>query len=166
MRLYFITAAIGILAGGLSGFVGAGAYKPAPVTVKPTTTIVQRGAATSEPTKSQARVISASWGDLDQKEVDAITAAVRKIAPAPLTIFCKDDVYCGDMQLDFENAFESAQWKTKTEAPMIDDTFGIATSLPSLRDAINTATGGRLDVKLIEKSAPFEVLVIGKKPKA
>jgi hypothetical protein len=71
---------------------------------------------------------------------------------------------CG-IKFDFDNAFETAHWETKLEAPFIDDTIGIGTSSPELMDAINGATSGRLKAHIIAKNAPYEVLVIGKKPK-
>jgi len=82
-----------------------------------------------------------------------------------LVIFCQDDAKCGDMQLDFDNAFETAHWETKLETPLIDDTVGVAASTPELVNAINEATAGRLKVKIIKRTRPMKVLVIGKKPK-
>lgn len=162
MRQHFIPAIIAAFVGAAASYGVAVNYKPKPVIVQPQTNVVTRSMA---PTKSELRLAAASWGNLDQKEIDAITAAVREIPKAPLTIFCQDDAKCGDMQLDFDNAFESAHWETKLETPLIDDTVGVGTSLPALRDAINAATGDRLGVKLIKKNAAFEVLVIGKKPR-
>lgn len=152
-------------------------YKPAPTIVQPQTTIVTRTAPDgAKPgikvegvggpgalTTAEKRQLAAQWGDLDQKEVDALAITLKSLPKAPLTIFCEDDSKCGDMQLSFDNAFETAHWDTKLEKPMIDDTFGIGTSREDLRQAINEATGGRLAVKIIAKNAPYEVLVIGKK---
>lgn len=163
---HFTAAIVASLVGGGVAYGVATAYKPAPTLVQPKTTVIARPGPVSEGniTRSERRLLDASWGDLDQKEIDAVAAALTVIAPVPMVIFCHDDSKCGDMALDFENAFESAHWKdVKQETPLIDDTVGVATSRADLRDAINQATSGRLAVKIIAKNAPYDVLVIGKK---
>lgn len=184
------TAYVVVLAGGLlgavGGFVGSTFHKPKPIIVQPQTTVISRPVPMTQTTKqadgssvsvtasgagggpggltrAEQRQLAAQWGDLAQPEVDALSAALKSIAKTPMTIFCQDDSKCGDMQLDFDNAFETAHWDTKLEAPLIDDTIGVATSREDLRDAINAATSGRLSVKIIAKNAPYDVLVIGKK---
>lgn len=163
MRQYVPPIIAGLLAGAVPGGYAIW-HKPAPTIVRPQTTVVQRAPQVGDTvTRSESRAIAASWGELDQKEIDVLSAALAKIERKPLTIFCEDDSRCGDMQLDFDNAFETAHWDTKLEKPLIDDTVGVATSSPELRDAINSATSGRLNVGIIAKNAPYEVLVIGKK---
>ncbi len=156
----------GLLAGMVPG-IYAVMHKPAPTVIQPQTVVVARGDKAADLTKAEKRHAAASWGELDQKEVDAITAALRSIPKGdkPLTIFCKDDMKCGDMQLNFTNAFNSARWDTLEETPLIDDTVGIATTREDLRKAINEATSGRLNVRLVGRNADFDFLVIGaKKP--
>lgn len=185
MRQHIPAIVAGLLAGTVPGAYAIW-HKPAPTIVRPQTTIVSRGPAlpiqgapgvtvkmggvpivTSDPaqslTRSEQRQLAASWGELDQKEIDALSEALKALPKAPLTIFCQRDDLCGDMQLDFDNSFETAHWETKLEMPLMDDTVGVATSREDLRDAINAATSGRLGVKIIAKNAPYEVLVIGKK---
>lgn len=170
MRQLATTAAIAVLTSGIVSFVVAMNVKPTPTVVQPTA-VISRGAMvpvdSKLATKAEQRQVAAAWGDLDQKEVDSLTAALKSIPMAPLVIFCQADEKCGDMALDFENAFESAKWKeVKQETPLVDDTIGVATSREDLRKAIDEATAGRLKVKMIAKNAPYEVLVIGKKPRA
>lgn len=195
MRQHVIPAVIAAVVAAGVAFGTATGYKPKPVVVQPQTTIVARapmqagagkaievpcsaqtGTVTekchmavtdsSQPmSRSELRQAAATWGELAQTEVDALTVALKSLPKTPVTIFCQDDAKCGDMQLDFDNAFETAKWDTKLETPLIDDTLGVATSREDLRDAIDKATSGRLAVKIIAKNAPFDVVVIGKKGK-
>jgi hypothetical protein len=154
---------VSILAGGLAGYESARQYKPAPVIVQPQTNFMgtkKEGVAS----RTEQRRVAMTWGELDQREIDALTKLLDPMPHQPVTIFCEEDSKCGDLQLDFDNAFESAHWDTKLERPLIDDTVGIATSSPELMKAINDATNGRLAVHLIPKNAPFVALAIGKKP--
>lgn len=160
MRPHITAGLIGLLAAAVPSTYAI-MHKPAPVIVQPQTTIVSRNDAGLS--KAEARQAQAQWGDLDQKEVDALSALLKDIPKVPLTIFCEDDSRCGDMQLDFDNAFETAHWDTKLEKPLIDDTVGIATSSPALQAAINEATSGRLHVAIIPKNGQRDFLVIGKK---
>lgn len=171
MRQYATTIGIALVTSAAVSLAVALTVKPAPIV--PQTTVISRGAivpgtaGSLQTTRAEQRAIATAWGDLAQPEVDALTAALKAIAPAPLVIFCQADEKCGDMALDFENAFESAKWKeVRQEAPLIDDTFGVAASREDLVKAINDATSGRLKAKLIAKNAPYEVVVIGKKPRA
>lgn len=136
---------------------------PKPVIVNPQTVITTPANPTEDQSAAAQRKALAAWGNLDQREIDALSVALGKLERKPLTIFCWRADLCGDMQLDFDNAFETAHWDTKLETPLIDDTIGVATSDPKLRDAINAATHGRLEVKIIQKTAPYEVLAIGRK---
>lgn len=170
MRPHMTAAIVGFFAACIPAGLAL-RHKPAPIITQPQTVVVQRGAAGSTTiemtlTRAELRLAAAQWGDLDQKEVDAITAGIKGLPKTPLTIFCEDDYKCGDMQLAFDNAFETDHWDTKLEKPLIDDTVGVATSREDLRKAIDDATGGRLAVKIIAKNAPYDVLVIGKKAAA
>jgi hypothetical protein len=168
--------------GGASGYLTARMHKPADTIVQPKTFIrtpvkpdLNAGpaltpghgaAAAIGLTRSEARLAATTWPGLEQSEIDALTVALKDIPKVPVMIFCQNDALCGDMQMDFENAFESAKWDVKTEAPILDGTVGIATSSAALRDAINAATKGRLTVGEIQKNAPYEALVIGRRPRA
>lgn len=118
----------------------------------------------AKPTK--ARV--ASWGDLDQKEVDALTVELGKLPKAEVAIFCSD-VNCEEIAADFENSLESAKWDCAIERPLLNTNIGIGVtpnnaSGRALAGAINRATDGRLKVGLIEGSLqPGRLaIVIGK----
>lgn len=163
----FLGVTVSALVGGTAGWIVANQYKPKPVVVQPTISMgVRRDTAgVQSMTRTEQLRAAASWGDLDQKEIDALAEALKSIPHAPLTIFCENDSKCGDMQLGFDNAFETAHWDTKLEKPLIDDTVGVGTSSKEILNAIDEATHGRLAVKLIKKNAPYEVLVIGQKPK-
>ncbi len=169
MRQFIAPLALAIVAGSGAGYLMALAHKPAPTIVQPQTTVVQR--AVTDPkhshgiSRSERRQLSLQWGDLDQKEVDALTALLNKLPKVPVVIFCVEDTQCGDLRDDLENSFESAHWDVKTEKPLIDDTVGLAASSEALRDAINEATSGRLKVGIIKKNAPFEAIALGRKPR-
>jgi hypothetical protein len=173
MRQHIVPALIAALVASGVGYGAAVSFKPKPIIVKPQTTVISRSIPATGPmtndqasaylSRSEKRQLATSWGELDQKEIDALSAALKNIPKSPLVIFCEDDSKCGDMQLDFDNAFETAHWDTKLEKPWADTTTGIAVSTGELRDAINVATSGRLNVKIITKDAPYEALVIGKK---
>lgn len=149
-----VTAAVvsGVIAGG--AFVGAKHFeKPANITkiVRPESPNV--------------------WGELEQTEVDALTAALGKLPKRDVAIFCLRG--CGDLALSFDNAFESSHWNSGVEAPLTDDTVGIKVG-PSddpdarkLADAITTATAGRMRPELVDAHIIENrlVLVIGRKPR-
>lgn len=176
MRPHFTAGLIGLLAGAVPGAYAI-FHKPPPTIVQPQTTIVSRtppaGAAAAvesvgaggsgQLTRAEQRQLAAQWGELDQKEVDALSELLKGIPKFPLTIFCVEDSRCGDLQLDFDNAFETAHWETRLEKPLIDDTAGIATSSQLLRDAIDEATSKRFNVGIIPKNGPRDFLVIGNK---
>lgn len=91
---------------------------------------------------------AAAWGELEQSEVDALTAALEKIEKKPVTIFCSD-AHCDDIALDFDNAFESAHWKSGVERPFINAAEGVWSSSKDVAAAIEAATGGRLKVSIL-----------------
>lgn len=66
------------------------------------------------------------WETLTQKEVDALTAELKKpeLTKGPVSIFCSDS-NCDDLALDFDNAFESAGWSSGIERPLSDTNVGI-----------------------------------------
>ncbi len=172
MRSFLAVLVTAVVAGAGSGYVTSTMHKPTTTIVAPQA-IIKRGthldagpASALSLTRSEARLAALTWAGLEQSEIDALTAALKDIPKVSVMIFCQKDTLCGDIQMDFENAFESAHWDVKTDAPLMDLTVGIATSSPALRDAINAATKGRLTVGDIGKNAPYEALVIGKKPKA
>jgi hypothetical protein len=167
----YASAVVVVILGGVAGYVGGSlSPKPAPIIIRPTTTVVSpavKDGASPQP-KSVQRLIDASWGEMDQKEVNALSKALEVMGKdTPVTIFCESDQKCGDLQMDFENAFETAHWQTKLERPLIDDTIGIATSSVEIQKAINEATADRFEVKLIPKNpnVPYYAVAIGKKPK-
>jgi hypothetical protein len=105
-----------------------------------------------------------AWGELEQREVNALQKQLETVEKKPVTIFCSDS-NCQDITLDFDNAFESAHWSTDIQRPMIDDVVGLWTSSQDIADAIARATGGRLTASV----GPWRdkdgiALAIGKKP--
>lgn len=112
------------------------------------------------------------WAELEQSEVDALTAALGKIPKRDIAIFCLRG--CGDLALSFDNAFESAHLASQVETPLIDDNVGIKVGpaddpdARKLGDAITTATAGRIRPELIEAHIVENrlVLVLGRKPRS
>jgi hypothetical protein len=112
-----------------------------------------------------------AWGELSQVEVDALTMILKSMPTKyEVGIFCatKD---CEDLALDFDNAFESAHWKSGVERPLMDSNFGINVGPPdaagkALANAIDKATAGRIKPGLLPAQILGEnrlVLVISKK---
>lgn len=114
--------------------------------------------------KAESRRLARSWGELTQKEVDTLTADLKKAGGKKhVVVFCANDVYCGDMQLDFVNAFASAKWDFDTETPVVDNTKGIGVSDEVIAGVIRAAIP-RLPVTIIQSNMKDKVaLVIGKK---
>ena len=134
---------------------------------------------TPPPEKQQIVVNSANkpspyaWGDLSQKEVDGLTSLLKATSRKfEVAIFCADQ-YCDSLALDFDNAFETAKWKSGIERPISDSNTGINVApndarAKQLAEAISKATNGRLkpgiiDAVLTEKDRV--ALVISRKPK-
>lgn len=108
-----------------------------------------------------------AWGELDQTEIDALQHRLEAMERMPVVIFCNDG-NCGDIALNFDNAFESAHWSSDIQRPMIDNSVGIWTSSQALADAIDAATGGRLKAKILGpewKPRDKIALAIGRKPR-
>lgn len=127
---------------------GGGAYYAVKSTTLPQVTFQQRQG------DAFKRMSPAAWGNLEQREIDALTAELRKLpAKSEVAIFCQHG--CDDMAIDFENALESAKWSCGIERPLYDTNRGINVAPDSeqgraLRDAIEKATGGRLKVGMVE----------------
>lgn len=115
----------------------------------------------TRPPVTHQRVSPHTWDELTQKQVDALTAALKKLPPRPVAIFCK--IGCDDLALSFDNAFESAHWASGIETPLVDDTVGISVGCafregkcPAddpgavLAATLREATGGALDPKLVD----------------
>lgn len=109
-----------------------------------------------------ARQAARQWGELPQKAVDDLTARLGKIDKQPVLILCRDRSDCGDLALDLENAFESAHWDVKIDAPVIDDTIGLSSNDATLAAAVTAAT--KLTVAVVPKSPNHPAfVVIGRK---
>jgi hypothetical protein len=112
------------------------------------------------------------WRELEQSEVDALTAALGKLPKRDVTILCLRG--CGDLALSFDNAFESAHWNSGVETPLSDDTIGISVGprddpdAAKLGLAIATATRDAIVPKLVEAHIIENriVLVLGRKPRS
>lgn len=99
------------------------------------------------------RVSPSTWEGLSQSEVDALTEVLKGLQPHDVAIFCSHG--CDDLALDFDNAFESAHWRSGIERPLLDDNIGLSIGPNNedglaLRAAIFGATAGRLDPKMID----------------
>lgn len=127
------------------------------------TNTVQAPATLRTPTRAEQRKIDARWGELTQKEVDALTKEFKALSKRSVVVFCANDDLCGDMALDFINAIGTAKWDFEQEAPVIDRTVGIGVSDESVATAIRRAIP-RLPVAIIQSNMKDKVaLVIGKK---
>lgn len=110
------------------------------------------------------------WDELEQSQVDALTAALGKLKKRDVAIFCLRG--CGDLALSFDNAFESAKWNSAIETPLTDDTVGLSIGpaddpdAKAIGAAIASTTG--LMPKLVEAHIVQGriVLVIGRKSRA
>lgn len=111
-----------------------------------------------------------AWGELTQQEVDKLTAILKKVPKSEVGIFCSN-ADCENLALDFDNAFESAGWKSGIERPIMDSNTGIHVGPPNdkgkeLSTAIYMATNGRIKPDMLEAQIIGEnrlVLVISKK---
>lgn len=158
------------------------------VSQSPTLTTPNSGGAYPLSTSAKMmRLAQLQWGELTQREVDAITAAAKALPKASVTILCQNDDRCGAMALDFDNAFESAKWESAIDRPLIDKTKGIAASSKLLADLIDKATEGRIKPSVLPGSStvncthmppsppppgcgadaiPQHVLILGTKPRS
>jgi len=113
------------------------------------------------------RASSHTWEELSQFQVDALTAELKKLPARDVAIFCWK--LCDDLALTFDNAFESAHWKSGIETPLFDDSVGLTIGpaddpgAATLRKAIQAATG--IDAKLVDARILENriALVIGRK---
>jgi hypothetical protein len=120
------------LTSGLVGAITAGAIFVAAPYVVPSKVEVR--------TATQ-KVVRNAWPELAQDRVDALTAALGKIEKRPVTIICANQMWCAALQLDFDNAFESAHWTTSFDTLIFGDVNGITVSDEDLAKTIEQATG-------------------------
>jgi hypothetical protein len=105
------------------------------------------------------------WPQLEQKQIDAITAALRKIKPRAVVIYC-DGGNCDDVALDFENALESAHWSTDRLVPIMEAMpIGLVCSDPALAKIIARATGLKVSPMVGWGDPARAALLIGRRPK-
>ncbi len=107
----------------------------------------------TRPPAAHVRVSPNTWEELTQAQVDALTALLKKMPPRDVAIFCLRG--CDDLALSFDNAFESAHWKSGIEAPLMDDTVGVAIGPDdadgrALRTAIHEATRGAINPRMVD----------------
>jgi hypothetical protein len=122
-------------------------------------------AASAALSRAEARLAAATWPSLSQLEINHLQMALADMPKHFVEIFCADEAYCGELQMDFDNALETANWETRLEKPMFPLPAGLSTSSPELKEAIEKATHGRLKVALIPKQAEWFALAIGKRGK-
>ena len=108
-----------------------------------------------------------TWPELTQQQVDKLTTTLKRMPPRDVAIFCWKG--CDDLALSFDNAFESAKWRSGIETPQLDDTVGWSVGPASdpdanaLRHAIFEVTGIEpklTDARLLENRL---ALVLGRK---
>lgn len=119
--------------------------------LKPQIQYVQLKPSEVAPAASTRVIDKYRWQGLTQAEVDALTIATSG-KNYDIVIACMDDSRCGDLALDFDNAFESAKLKSIVERPFIDDTKGIAISSQELIDIVVKTT--RLRPTLFTRRSP------------
>ncbi len=158
---HHFTAAI--VAAVVAGLTAGAVIKYGPEPKPRIVTVVSTGAS---PT-SIARTVASQWPEIEQREVDALTAALKTVAVSdrrPVVIFCQDDLKCGDLGLNLENSFESAHWTVTRETPLADATTGIGVSDPKMLDMIARSTS--LKPTMITANMKDAIaVVIGRKPK-
>lgn len=126
------------------------------------THIVTAPAGAVSPDKA-ARIAKTTWPELAQRQVDAVTAAVKD-TKGNVTIFCVDDAKCGDIALNLDNAFETAHWDSQVQnSPMVPP--GVLTSSKALADVLN-AVEPALSVKVdtANNAGPGDYIAIGARP--
>jgi hypothetical protein len=125
--------------------------------------VVSAPAGSLSPAKA-ARIAKTTWPELEQGQIDALTAKLGSVAKVPVTIVCVEDAKCGDLALNLENSFESAHWEVVSiNSPMVP--AGIISSSQDLVDMLN-ATAPFLKVMLdpAKNVGPGEYIAIGARP--
>ncbi len=125
--------------------------------------------ATSASQTMVARLAADQWAEIEQSEVDALTAALKSVpkdARSEVTIFCASDTRCGDLSLNLENSFESAGWKvTRKLVPLPDAYAGVLVNSDAMRSVLASATSLKPS-KIDEETAGGGIgIIIGTKPK-
>jgi hypothetical protein len=126
-------------------------------------TVKNEQAATVSPAKA-VRIARTTWPELEQGQIDALTAKLGTMNKVPVTIVCVEDAKCGDLALNLENSFESAHWEVASiNSPMVP--AGIISSSQDLVDMLN-ATAPFLKVMLdpAKNVGPGEYIAIGARP--
>lgn len=111
-----------------------------------------------------ARIAKTTWPELEQGQIDALTAKLGSVAKVPVTIVCVEDAKCGDLALNLENALESAHWQVASiTSPMVP--AGVWASSKDLVDLLN-AKAPDLKVRLdtAPNAGPGEYIAIGARP--
>lgn len=160
---WLMTIAVALLGGMIGGWLTT---HVGPV---PKREVVLMQSASTKTYKNVARLAERIWPELEQKQVDDLTAMLRAMtAKAPALILCRDRSECGDMALDLENAFETAKWPVKIDVPF-DEVDGITTNDPALLHAL-----GKIGIKadLVNQTPPPTLIapepptiVIGRRPR-
>lgn len=111
-----------------------------------------------------ARIAKTTWPELEQGQIDALTAKLGTISKVPVTIVCVEDAKCGDLALNLENAFESANWEVASiNSPMVP--AGAISSSRELVDALNaTAPDLKATLDPAKNVGPGEYIAIGARP--
>jgi hypothetical protein len=127
------------------------------------TQVVSAPAGAVSPAKA-VRLAKTVWPELSQVQVDALTARLRILAPAAVTVVCIEDSKCGDLALSLENAFESAKWEVSViNSPMVPP--GIISSSELLTEALKSSTELSVMADHVNKNqGPGEYIAIGARP--
>lgn len=144
--------------------VGVALERAMPRAKQPPVIVHAASVATPRQLEHRAQV---QWPELEQAAVDRLTAALVKVtARERVEILCADRSECGDLALDFENAFESAHWANVAILPpaLGVETVGLTSNSPGLAQAVDAATGLAVNVVARDPRDPL-VLLIGRKPR-
>lgn len=125
--------------------------------------------ATSAGQTTVARLAADQWPEIEQKEVDALTAALKAVPKEgrrDVLILCHSDTRCGDLALNLENSFESAHWTVSRKLiPLPDGYAGLMVNDDTMRGLLASATTLK-PVKTDEPVAGGGIgIIIGSKPR-
>lgn len=162
MKRYIIAGLVNVVAVALTAFLTVHLVRPPQV-------IAVHVNSTADVTEAKVKRLAATtWRDLEQREVDTITVALRKLPlqpPGVVTIFCFDEAKCGALSSSLENAFESAHASIEVRytAGMIPPGFVVSSQL--LLNALGD-TGASLGATVDPTPEPGHYITIGEKPRS
>jgi hypothetical protein len=160
----FSTIIVGALAGALAGYATTHFTRP-PAVTNINAPVAGVGRLTEFSPARAKHIAAVTWPGLEQSEINAITATLKREPPGTLTIYCVSEAACGDLVLDLDNAFETAHWNTtlKTTPALLP---GFVVSNDGLAQLIKGTVPSKFDVRVSAEAGDGPVISIGEKPKA